>query len=199
MKYTQLWIIVAIIIASFIIFKVCRNYGMTTVTASNGKSYYVKNMNGKQQAAELLATLEKRVDVFLQYCKNSEYGNDKRIKNIIHRWNGTLSETRYTDFGEAAYTLHKKDISICLRNKAGHVENADNAFFVLLHELTHVASDCIDHPKEFWVNNRWVLHVAEQSPAYTYQNFEQSPSTYCNHPLQINPSTCLKKGSCTLE
>lgn len=177
------------------------NYGMVWVRENGhtGKWYFVKDKEGKEQVVQVLRQLEERGDGFVRYCKNDPvYHSDPRVILLTKRWNGRLSETSLKDASEAAYTQNKKNISICVRNKQGRVEDLNTAMFVLLHEMTHLASDCKDHPKEFWDNNKFFLFLADSSGLYTYQDFGAHSETYCGHKLNNSPLSCVKKGSCAL-
>jgi hypothetical protein len=199
MKRRDILCLVALSVMALMLYLLYLHYGMCYVRANNGRYYFVKDLSGKNQVAEILARLETHGDRFVAYCKTSAYRNDPRIQNLVKRWNGTLSETSSHDSKEAGYTLNKRHVSLCIRNEQGNVEDFNSSVFVLLHEMTHVASDTIGHHVDFWRDNKFILHLADQAGFYTYKDFEKEPTNYCGHRLSSNPLSCVKDGSCSVE
>lgn len=174
--------------------------GMTNVTAFNGKQYLVRDLPNSKEVADTLGHLEEAIDSFVQYLAASKYRHDRRVQNIVTRWTGTLAETAVIYDYEAAYSTNKREISVCVRNKAGQIEHdRETAVFILIHELAHLASDEYGHTPEFWNNFRFLLKVAiEDAKIYRYQRFEDLPVEYCGHRISRSPYTCYKEGACPL-
>ena len=170
---------------------------MTRVRSEvTGKWYRVKNLPDAQAVADRLASMEIRLDTFLQKAEAYAPG-DPRLANIRARWNGTLAETLHD--AEIAYSLGKDAISVCVRGQGGALESENTAMFVLMHELAHVATDTYGHAPEFWANMKLLLELAEVTGAYVYQDFDADRVSYCGRPLAMSPLTCVKKGACSSE
>lgn len=161
-----------------------------------GKSYLVKNMPNSQDAADRLATMELRVRDFLHKAEAHAPG-DPRLHNIRMRWDGTLYETPVDE--DVAYSIGKGAISICVRSPTGALDSENSCMFVLLHELAHVATDKYGHRPRFWANMKFLLEVAERTGSYTYQDFENTETTYCGTPLRSSPLACVKNATCESE
>lgn len=179
-----------------------RTWGMQRVKASNGRIYLVQeNVKGDAaQAAEQLARLEARVNRFVEYMDASEqHRKDSRVVNVVKRWAGKLSEVNNLHSFDAAYSINKSDIAICIRDAEGNLQDDETAMFILLHELGHLSIDDYGHTEEFWTAFRFLLKIAiEDAKVYQDQNFENFPVQYCDHPIRSSPYTCYKLGNCSL-
>jgi len=178
-----------------------KTWGMKRVVASNGKVYLVQEHapGDSARAAEQLSRLESRLNAFVGYLKTSEYKNDPRVRNIIRRWAGRLSEVNSMTTLDAAYSMNKSEISLCIRDGEGNLQDDETAMFVLLHELGHLSVDNYGHTDEFWDAFRFILKIAiEDAKVYQDQNFENFPVQYCDHKIRSSPYTCLKNGNCSL-
>lgn len=161
-----------------------------------GKEYHVKNIEGAEDVADRLAMMELKLHDFV--AKAAEYApGDPRIANIRRRWNGTLAETPTDD--DVAYSMAKDAISVCVRSQHGGMESENTSMFVLVHELSHIATDQYGHPSEFWANMRFLLEVAEATGCYSYQDFDAKSTSYCGRQLAASPLTCVKNGGCASE
>ena len=161
-----------------------------------GKAYLVKNLPHSQAAADRLATMELRVRDFLHKAEALAPG-DPRLHNIRMKWNGTLAETQVDK--DVAYSIGKNAISVCVRSPDGQLDSENTAMYVLLHELAHVASDKYGHTDRFWLNMKFLLELAERTGAYTYEDFENTETSYCGLPLKSSLLSCVKKATCKSE
>lgn len=158
-----------------------------------GEDYRVLDLPYARSAADALARLELAAEDFLGRAERIAPG-DRRLTNIRERWSRRLREIDGSD--NIAYTTTKRDISICVRHPDGTVYDTADSMFVLLHELSHIASDGWGHGDAYWADFRFVLELADRTGAYTYQNFDASPVTYCGKSITDSPLTCVKNGSC---
>jgi hypothetical protein len=187
----------ACITALYLVSVLSHTWGLTRVMASNGKMYWVRAEGDRRSAAEHLAELEGRVNRFVEFLKQSRHAQEPRVKNVIRRWSGSLSEVGPVYTGEAAYSLNKTDVKVCIRDSSGRLQDHNTGMFVMLHELAHLAEDTYGHGESFWDTFRFLLTIAiEEAGVYEYQGFEQSPVEYCHHVIRSNPYTCVKRGSC---
>lgn len=175
--------------------------GMTYQRAArSGRTYYVKDLPDRAQAADTLARLEERMLTFRRYLAGSTHRSDPRVVRVLSRWDGTLSETDWQNAGEAAYSVNKAHISMCVRNAAGQVEDLNTAVFVLLHELAHVCTEETGHTRAFWANMAFLMKLAiQEAGVYKYQRFESQPGAYCGHAIRQSPFTCYADGKCDVK
>ena len=117
-----------------------------------------------------------------------------RVQRLLYGWDGHLTHLS----ASAGRTVNKSSIGVCVRNVQGRLEDENVGFLVAAHELGHICTESTGHTAEFWKNFRWLLHEAESMDLYRYQRFEAAPTTYCGAPIDSNPLTCVKDGSCSL-
>ena len=184
----------------FLLWRLYSTRGMEYVrSALTGRSYYVKNLPDKQAAADCLARLERTLALLTAHLGTKHRG-DERARRIVQRWDGTLSETDWQNAEEAAYSLDKGQVCLCVRTPRGAIEDHNTAVFVLLHELAHVATREVGHTPAFWRNFRWLLKVAKEEVAiYAHQRFETVPGSYCGKDIFTNPYTCVADKTCGVE
>jgi hypothetical protein len=197
------WLIIGLVtILLMFVYISSKTWGMKRIVASNGKVYLVQEHapGDARQAAEQLARLEAKLTAFVEYLKTSEkYKHDPRVRNIVKRWAGRLSEVNSMTTLDAAYSLNKREISVCIRDVDGKLQDDQTSMFVLLHEFGHLAVDNYGHGDEFWTAFRFILKIAiEDAKVYEDQNFEDFPQTYCEHKIRSSPYTCLKNDNCSL-
>lgn len=172
------------------------------VSNVDGLKYKVHTAHpNRQRAADILALLNKRIIDLMRFLKaNHTSGyNAILVNNLLTRYNPDhLIENSPKDpTGDTAYSIDKGNIiAICLRERdptqSGDLRNHDfhdlNLLtFVTIHEMTHVAIDVINHPKEFWDAFKFLLMECERAGIYTSTNYALSPQTYCGIYVDYNP------------
>ena len=65
-----------------------------------------------------------------------------------------------------SYTVNKKDVFLCLKDKDGEYYNKNMLAFVALHELAHVICPSVGHTDEFWKINEKLLNKATELGYY---------------------------------
>lgn len=186
-----------------------RTYEVLYVKSTvDNKEYLVRNLDDKQEAANLLArTRAKLVKVVdhlkgvtdeeaIEYSSKKEdaENNKEGFKRLIGRFQpDNISEStpnnKYT-----SYSVNKgQKIVFCLRAKGKPVETLveDNVImFVALHELAHIMTVSVGHTEEFWENFRILLRVAIKLKLYKDQDYASKPVDYCGTKITDTP---LKK------
>ena len=167
----------------------------------DGRQYHVRNMPDKQDAADLLARLRKRL-ILLNQKLETHYPNDKRVKTVINRFNpNAMSEiSGYANPKYTSYSVGKgKEIIFCLRSRDKNQEliTDQTLTFVAVHELAHVMTISVGHTDEFWENMRFILANAIVWKLYKPVNYSENPEPYCGlqitaSPLADNPETIAK-------
>jgi hypothetical protein len=167
----------------------------------DGKEHSVQcDYADKQKAADLLADLNITANKLIEYL-NSKYENDKSqrgklTKNLAKRYRGAsrLVETNPSNSSDdTSYTLDKGYlVSMCIRKSKDKSKAAfhdiNTLRFVLLHELTHIASNFEQHPEGFWVAFKWILKEAAEAGIYQPIDYSKHPiHNYCAQ-MQVNYS-----------
>lgn len=187
----RLLLLSAVLLALFL---TLRPRAMVAVHSSiTGKQYMVRRLPDRQLMADRLATLEQRMHRLVEGA-TALMPDDPRVAAIRSRWDGTLSEVESVE--DAAYSVGKTSIHVCLRDRDGRVEDLNTSMFVLVHELAHVATAEYDHTPQFWANMRFLLELAERLGVYRYEDYDDKATTFCGHTLGASPLTCVKRGTC---
>ena len=107
--------------------------------------------------------------------------------------------TRYTVFTEntakrdaqgnlyTSYTINKgAEVAICMRNKDGDLLNTNVVFYVVLHELAHIA--CLEegHTALFKKIYKFLLKEAINNGLYIFHDYEMNPVNYCEYMIDEN-------------
>jgi hypothetical protein len=139
-----------------------------------------------------------RVDVLLTHLRN-HYPDDPRTRALVSRWSASKLRAMSSQERQAAKTVDKTDVYICLKDESGRLYDDNTATFVLIHELAHLASSEYGHDEAFWKNNKFLLHAGHACGIYAYQKYEQRPVSYCGQRISGNPYTdCYEKKQCDL-
>jgi hypothetical protein len=123
---------------------------------------------------------------------NREFPDDYRVKNLKNRYNPkTVSEgTPLNKDNETSYSLEKgKELVVCLRNKRDPAKFHDKnmIMFVIIHELSHIASNSYGHNAEFNKNFKWLLENAIRLKYYNYVDYNLFPENYCGLDVSTTP------------
>lgn len=123
--------------------------------------------------------------------KYGQYDTDRArlSKRLKRRYRGRTRLVE-TDPGnkdeDTAFVIDKGWLlSLCIRkNKDKTVtefHKRNFLTFVLIHELSHIASNVNNHPRRFWSVFKWLLYEAKNAnpPIYYYIDFSTDPVNYC--------------------
>lgn len=170
---------------------------MTYVKADlDGKYYLVRNVEDKNQAANMLARFNQdimKLSDHLYKNKNSnEYKDMKQYIEILHNkapdiiYLESTADSQYT-----SYAVNKgEQIVFCLRSKEPHnlgvLHTLNLVTYVVLHEISHVASPSYGHNDEFKKVFAFLTKEAIKLGIYEKINFGLNPENYCG--MMINDS-----------
>lgn len=137
-----------------------------SVEAYDGRSYRVRNTPRKRETALALARMNEKV---LDFITRLEGAGDAEFQGAVKRLRtryrpDRLSEGRI-DKRHTSYTLNKgEEVVLCLRSRDHKDEIYDDnlIFYVVLHELAHIASITENHNDEFHTNFRYLLRKAAE-------------------------------------
>ena len=124
--------------------------------------YLVRNVEDKERAANLLASVRQKLQRLVDYCvkKYPDKDNVARLKTKFRPENIEESEagSKYT-----SYSVNKGEkIVFCIRSKdkEARLEDENLLMFVAIHELGHIMTQSTGHTEEFWDNFRFLLKEA---------------------------------------
>lgn len=159
---------------------------------NTGREYRVRNLNDKQEAADILGQTHEKLKQAVIILKRN-YPNDERVKRLEERFpNTTLAEADGSG-NHTSYSINKGEkIVLCLRSKDGSNRLVDDnlLLFVALHELSHIMTKSVGHTQEFWDNFKFILENCQQAGLYKCINFEHNPQKYCGITVTNSPATC---------
>lgn len=160
-----------------------------TKSTVDNKEYLVRNREDKQDAADLLANVGKRLNKLVKSLAIA-MPNDGRIQRLENRFkpekiSETISNTNHT-----SYSVNKGEkIVFCIRSKDEKEELIDinTILFVGIHELAHVMTESIGHTDEFWNNMKLLLKFAVKKKIYEYVDYNAQPVPYCGTTITDSP------------
>lgn len=164
-------VLCAILLVIILWFVVCKTRQIfiddrISVLASDGREYKVRDTPEKKEIAETLARLNGKIEKFFQKLEQeAEFSYKPMVTRLRKNYNpATLSEGQF-DKRYTSYTVNKGEkMVLCLRSRDEKDEIHDDnlMFYVVLHELGHVASVTEDHSPEFHKNFRYLLKKASE-------------------------------------
>jgi hypothetical protein len=155
----------------------------------NNKKYGIQEeFNKSDEAVELLAKLHNHMSDFVTDLQK-KIPSDERVARLVKGFRRAEIEEAPNDDG-SSYTINKGDlVAICLRHKKdGHpFHDYNTLLFVIIHEMSHIASISEGHNSEFITNFKWLLQQAKDLGYYEPVNYNKSPMTYCGVKVTNNP------------
>ena len=164
----------------------------------DGRTYRVRDMADKQEAADLMARVRQKIDKLYSFLKE-KFPNKPQVKQLLN--NFVPDPSRFEESTPAAehtsYSVNKGEkVHLCLRQREGGNEalvQENVMVFVSLHEMAHVVTPTLGHGPDFWNNFAWILKQAEEIGIYKYQDFKAHPVAYCGISITDSPAYDPKK------
>ena len=183
----------------------------------NGKEYLVRNLEDKEDAADLLARLNIKLEKLVNYLSEQENkGNlgkiydkyivkdDKKhitkrkfkedVKRLVNNFNPDEFSESTPDAQYTSYSVNKGEkIVFCLRAKSEDekinekLTQENIMMFVALHELGHLMTKSVGHEPEFWDNFKILLKVGIDINVYQHIDFNKNPKDYCGTKITDTP------------
>ena len=169
-------------------------YPLTDVRSNiDGKTYRVRDLPDKQQAADLMAKVRMRLVRLIEHFQTT-YPDKPQIrrlsKNFIAEPSRLVEATPEAE--HTSYSVNKGEtMHLCLRQRKGGDESLvdENVMtFVTLHELGHCMTETIGHGPDFWNNFAWILREAEAKGLYQHTDFTAHPVPYCGVSITDQPT-----------
>ena len=158
-------------------------------TAKNNKTYGIQEVfSESSKALELLSKLHQEMDNFV-IDLYKKLPNDERIQRLVKGISSIKIEEAPNDDG-SSYTINKGEMmALCLRHKTDNhpFHDYNTLQFVMIHEMSHIASVSEGHNQEFIDNFRFLLREAKKLGYYEPVNYSKSPINYCGIKVTNNP------------
>ena len=155
----------------------------------NDKTYYVRNLNDKQEASDKLAKLGTNLNDLIKSLDISDNKYSEGIKRLTKKFNPEYITENIPNSQYVAYSLNKgQELSICIRDKKTNkfIDN-NTIIFVAVHELSHIMSKSTGHTEEFWNNMKYLLNKAIKLNLYQKINYKNNPVMYCGMKIDNTP------------
>lgn len=169
------------------------NYPLVDVKSTvDGRTYKVRDMPDKQDAANLLAKTRLGLT---KLCDSLEkkYPDKPQIKLMLKNYKSDPARfiEATPDAQHTSYSVNKgESIHLCLRQRNGIDESLvqeNIMMFVGIHELAHIITESIGHGPDFWNNMGFLLKEAEAMGIYRYMDFRAHPVAYCGMQITDSP------------
>ena len=158
----------------------------------DSREYYVQDKDDALEAANLIGQIREKVVTLIAHL-NSSYPNDERAIRLSTNYRENSLKEGVDDPRYTSYSVNKgEEIVLCIRNK-GILMELNTMMFVVLHELSHLASESIGHTDEFWTNFRWILEEPINIGVYQHQEFNKKPIEYCGMSITSSPLDYVAK------
>jgi len=181
MNFIEVFFIVVIIMLFFMYFQ-SHNVEVSSVVSNiDGRSYILRNLPDKQQAADLIASTSKKMQTLIADLRK-KFPEDKEILMLETNFNpNSISEgTEESKF--TSYSINKgEQIVLCLRSKDTSMKLVDPnvLFYVAVHELGHLMTDEVGHTTKFWNNFKRIMQHSVDIGLYEKIDFKKNPHSYC--------------------
>ena len=159
------------------------NYPVVDVKSRvDGRTYKVRDLPDKEDAADLLAKLRMRLEKMMDFLIAS-YPTKPQVQRLKTNFKPDPNRIfESTPGGEhTSYSVNKgESVYFCLRQRENDtLVNENIMMFVALHEMSHMITQDIGHTPEFWNNFGWLLKEAESQKLYVPEDFKSHPTMYC--------------------
>jgi hypothetical protein len=160
---------------------------------SDGNEYDMQNLPNKETAVDLMAAIRKDLMKLREhYAGDIGLASDPPIARFLARFQDDVFVENDMGSADTSYSENKgQKIVVCLRDKTKAPEypliDKNTVMFVMLHEMSHLATETIGHTSEFWTNFKRILHDAVQIGIYTPVNYARQPMPYCGMTISDSP------------
>lgn len=182
----ELLIIIIVVILLFGVF----NFSGTSLlfVKSNDKYHLVRDLPNKQEAANLLAEIKKRLQILIDYCIIN-YPSKKEVQFLKKRFNeNNIQESDLKDSGTSFSIDKGKEIHLCIRDKKDTQFHEINLLmYVAIHEAAHILNfKTYGHDKHFMENFKWLLKQSIKVGIYKPVNYAEKNKSYCGTNVTSN-------------
>lgn len=183
-----LLIISTTILISYLAYTTFYNENLESVKSTiDNKEYLVQDKSDAQEAANLIATIRQRLVLLVDHLVKTTPADDARIIMLKENFNPDRLKEGMDNSGYTSYSINKgEQIVLCLRNK-DKLMDINTMMFVVLHELSHIATESVGHTPEFWENFKWILEESINIGIYQKKDYSRESVEYCGMTITSTP------------
>lgn len=202
--FTKYFIIIILLVILYAYFEGQTHEVVYVKSKVNGKSYLVRNLKDKQQAADLLANIADKLSILVKHFEDNSVESvmkqcnvkvDKEklkedLARLISNYNSDNIKESTPDSKFTSYSVNKgQELVFCIRLKkeGDKLMDPNIMMFVALHELSHLMTQSTGHTKEFWDNFKIILQISICKGIYKHIDFNNNPKQYCSIEITDTP------------
>ena len=169
---------------------------MSLVEAFDRKKYLVRDLNDKNNSANLLAKLMNNLKILISTLKSkSQNTNDREllkykpfIETIYNKIDSVSVRENEGNNDFTSYSVNKgEELVFCIRSKTNNkIHDINDLMYVAIHEIAHIGCPETGHTKLFANINLYLLRKALQMGLYRYVDYSMNPVEYCGMTLTTN-------------
>ena len=182
-------IIIALCLLGYTHYENLSNEVTYVKSSVDNNEYLVRNLEDKEQAANILAKLRNKLQEICKIMKE-KYPDDESVKRMNERFNPDNITESGKNNQYTSYSVNKGEkIVFCIRQKDEKESLVDEntLTFVSIHELAHIMTKSVGHTVEFWDNFKRLLKVAVENKLYDKENYSNNPKEYCGIKVSDSP------------
>ncbi len=173
---------VVIIVVLIAVSYVRSYYGEVEIVKAetDGRRYIVRKLPDRQEAAELLARINRRLIRVIDHMRQT-YPDDPDVRRLVSNFDPDAISEGGMEVGYTSYSVNKGEkIVLCIRQSSDDSFVDENVLtYVALHELAHLMTKEVGHPKTFWTNFKRIATEAISIGVYRKTDFNSKPQAYC--------------------
>ena len=183
-----LWIFIfLLLITGIFIFLRSENYDVVYVKSDiDGQNYLVRDIEDKQHAANLLATIRQNIVTLSNHLYKFKDTKYVQYKTYIVQLNDKIQNMIIMESSKdniyTSYSVNKgEQIVFCLRSRKikDSIHKLNLLMYVVLHEISHVACPEYGHTPLFKKIFSFITLVAIEIGLYTRIDFVKHSEEYC--------------------
>ena len=182
-------IIIAFVLLGYTHYEHLSNEVIYVKSNLDNNEYLVRNLEDKELAANMLATLRLKLEKLCDVMKN-KYPDDESVKRMNERFNSDNITEAGKNNQYTSYSVNKGEkIVFCIRQKDDKesIVDENTLTFVSIHELAHIMTKSVGHTPEFWDNFKRLLKESVDNNLYIKENYSQNPKEYCGIKVSDSP------------
>lgn len=150
------------------------------------RRYLVQKLEDKQQAADLLAKINKDLIQLIRHVM-AKHTENEDVARLYDNYNPDSISEGSIESGYTSYSVNKGEkIILCIRQKDNSFVDKNILLYVAIHELAHIMTKEVGHTDTFWTNFKFLLNEAIAIDVYRKVDFNNKPKDYCG--IQITSS-----------
>lgn len=170
--------VIVLIIAAYI----RQYYGEVEIVRAktDGRRYILRKLPDRKAAAEIMARTNQRLIKVVKHMQE-KFPRDPDVQRLVRNYNPDALSEGGAEVGFTSYSVNKGEkIVLCIRHSADDSFVDENVLmYVALHELAHLMTEEIGHPKTFWANFKRLATQAVLIGVYQKTDFKAKPRAYC--------------------